>query len=126
MQPLPVNEVPKSMAKRITYQMPARLQRELKTVRFMIEIFCRDKHDTPILCQSCTELFNYAEIRLELCRFQEDKPTCGNCPVHCYRKSKAKQIKEVMRYAGPKMSYKHPILAIHHILDGRKKVSLPT
>jgi hypothetical protein len=28
-------------------------------------------------------------------------------------------IKEVMRYAGPRLIYSHPILAIMHLLDGR-------
>jgi hypothetical protein len=31
------------------------------------------------------------------------------------------KIKEVMRYAGPRLIYRHPILAIRHLLDGLKR-----
>jgi len=31
------------------------------------------------------------------------------------------RIKTVMSYAGPRMIFKHPILAIYHVLDGRRK-----
>jgi hypothetical protein len=30
------------------------------------------------------------------------------------------RVREVMRYAGPKMLTRHPVLAIGHIIDGRK------
>lgn len=106
----------------------SRMKREWDTVETMIGIFCKDKH-SPIeqeLCNDCFELQQYAAEKLRKCRWQEDKPTCANCPIHCYRKSMAKKIKEVMRYAGPKMIYKHPIMAIRHLLDGRREVELPT
>ena len=31
------------------------------------------------------------------------------------------KIREVMRYAGPRMSYRHPLLAFYHFFDGMKK-----
>jgi hypothetical protein len=30
-------------------------------------------------------------------------------------------VKKVMRYAGPRMLLHHPVLAMHHVFDGRKK-----
>jgi hypothetical protein len=30
------------------------------------------------------------------------------------------QVKTVMRYSGPRMSYRHPYLAMRHLLDRRK------
>jgi hypothetical protein len=33
------------------------------------------------------------------------------------------QVKVVMRYAGPRMLWHHPILALFHILDGLKRNS---
>jgi len=36
------------------------------------------------------------------------------------------QVKEMMRYAGPRMLFKHPGYAILHMLDGfRKPIELP-
>jgi hypothetical protein len=32
-------------------------------------------------------------------------------------------IRKVMRYAGPRMIYHHPIMALRHLLDGRRTPS---
>jgi hypothetical protein len=34
------------------------------------------------------------------------------------------RIRAVMRYAGPRMSYRHPILTLFHFWDGHKKPPL--
>ena len=92
----------------------------------MLEIYCRDHHsEKKELCRDCRELMNYAEMRLDGCPFQEEKTTCANCPVHCYHPSMKERIKEVMRYSGPRMTYRHPALALCHLIDGRKKPSRP-
>jgi hypothetical protein len=65
---------------------------------------------------------DYATVRLERCRFGESKPTCARCPVHCYKSERRDQVKQVMRYAGPRMLWKHPILALRHWLDGYRPV----
>jgi hypothetical protein len=31
-------------------------------------------------------------------------------------------MREVMRFAGPRMMWRHPFLAIRHLLDERKKM----
>lgn len=94
-----------------------RLSREWKTVSAMLRIYCRDHHhEAP--CEECKELSRYVHLRLERCRFGEEKPTCANCPVHCYRRDRREQIKAVMRYAGPKMLWEHPLLSLMHLLDG--------
>ncbi|MFX0066637.1 MAG: nitrous oxide-stimulated promoter family protein [Candidatus Hermodarchaeota archaeon] len=99
-----------------------RMVRERKTVAAMIQIYCHGLHNTKNeLCTDCNDLLAYAEQRLESCPYQENKTTCANCSTHCYKPSMRKQIKTVMRYAGPRMMYKHPLLAVKHVLDGRKK-----
>ena len=94
-----------------------RLAREWKTVTAMIRIYCRDRHGAA-LCRDCAELTQYVSVRLDRCRFGEDKPTCAKCPVHCYQRERREQIKAVMRYAGPKMLWEHPWLSLWHLLDG--------
>ncbi len=99
-----------------------RIEREKRTVRAMVEIFCRDHHpEAKGLCPRCGELMDYAEMRLGKCPFQEEKTTCANCPVHCYQPAMKERIQEVMRYSGPRMTYRHPVLAVRHMMDGRKK-----
>lgn len=98
-----------------------RIARELKTVRVMIELYCRDHHGRGgELCDHCAALWGYAQRRVERCSFGEDKPTCVNCPVHCFKASMREEIKTVMRYAGPRMVLRHPVLSIFHLLDGRR------
>jgi hypothetical protein len=63
--------------------------------------------------------------RIDKCPFQAEKPTCANCPIHCYKKDRREEVREVMRYAGPRMLLRHPVLAVLHQLDGKRRVELP-
>ncbi|MDH6354795.1 hypothetical protein M2132_001126 [Dysgonomonas sp. PH5-45] len=91
---------------------------EKKIVSLMISVYCSAKHSSPKgrLCHSCSELEAYAHQRLQKCIYGEDKPTCKQCPVHCYKPSMKVQMQEVMRFSGPRMILVHPIAAIKHLL----------
>lgn len=88
----------------------------------MIGIYCRGHGHTREkgFCPGCETLGRYAKERLDRCVFGEDKPVCSKCPVHCYKPQMRAEITAVMRYAGPKMIFRRPILALRHMLDGRK------
>ena len=102
-----------------------RMKREDRTVEVMIGIYCRDQHGGEReLCTECSELLEYARFRLEKCPFQENKTTCANCPIHCYKPTMRERVRAVMRYAGPRMLHRHPILTLFHFLDGRRKEPL--
>lgn len=99
-----------------------KLCRERKTVKVMIGIYCRDNHEPADgLCDECDSLMSYTETRLAACPFGEGKPPCTDCPVHCYEPVRRELIRAVMRYAGPRMTFRHPVLAMHHLLGKRKK-----
>jgi hypothetical protein len=88
----------------------------------MLDIYCRDHHgEHAARCEACAALARYAEKRLSACPFGADKPTCSNCLVHCCAPDPREQVRAVMRYAGPRMLLRHPVLAIAHILDGRRR-----
>ena len=96
-----------------------RLNRERKTMEAMMKIYCREQHGaTAALCSECQELLNYANMRFDRCRFGEEKPTCARCPVHCYQRDRRERVKVMMRYAGPRMLWEHPVMSLHHWLDG--------
>jgi predicted amidophosphoribosyltransferase len=96
------------------------METEKRTVVAMIEIFCHGQHDTKKeLCPECRELLDYALQRLEKCPFQEKKPKCSECPVHCYKPDMREKIRAVMKYAGPRMLYRHPVLSGAHYLTGK-------
>ncbi len=95
---------------------------EFRTVSLMIELYCRHHHNETELCNECSSLRDYAEIRLDRCPYGQDKPTCNKCPIHCYKPEPKQTMKAVMRYSGPRMLLPHPILAIRHLLHERKSV----
>jgi hypothetical protein len=102
-----------------------RISRESNTVAVMLTLYCHKHHLADGLCTQCEELMEYAHERLEKCPFGEGKTTCARCPVHCYRLEMRQKIRAVMRYSGPRMIYRHPIMAIQHLMDGRRKEPLP-
>ena len=105
-----------------------RVRRERRTIAAMLVIYCRDHRHRPgrtvrragDLCPGCAELLGYAEERLRGCRYGAAKPTCADCPVHCYKPAMRERVREVMRYAGPRMLLSHPLLAILHLIDSAR------
>lgn len=93
------------------------LEQEKQTVHQMIDIYCHGKkHHDKGLCKECSALLDYAFARLDNCKFGEEKPTCRKCPIHCYKPAMREQMREVMRYSGPRMMLYHPVAAIRHII----------
>jgi len=45
---------------------------------------------------------------------------CNLCQVHCYSEAMRARVREVMRYAGPRMPLRHPWLALRHLLAKRR------
>lgn len=112
---------------RETPPLKGRLAREFLTMHHMVDLWCRDHHGAAAShpCASCAEFLAYAERRLAKCPYGQDKPTCSNCPIHCYKQAPREFAKEVMRYSGPRMITRHPWLALLHVADGRRKVDHP-
>ena len=96
----------------------------------MIGLFCRKHHrQENSLCPDCKDLSLYAGIKLDSCAYlltavkknkaesgkKLKKISCLNCPVHCYRDDYRLKIKKVMRFAGPKILFYHPVLLLKHL-----------
>jgi len=98
-----------------------RIVREKQTILAMARIYCRHHHGMAgELCSECAALLDYARRRLDTCPFQEEKPACNHCQVHCYSAKRRERIKVVMRYAGPRMLLRHPVFSLYHLLDKRR------
>ena len=105
-----------------------RLRREYLPIEAMIHIYCHGQHDLNgeiDLCLECQSLRDYAHERLLRCPFQEDKSTCAKCSIHCYRPDMRERVREVMRYAGPHMAYRHPYLAFMHLVIDERRTPPP-
>lgn len=101
-----------------------RREREAIIVRHMIDIYCNAHHNVErgrkSRCESCSALIEYAGKRLQKCKFGDSKPVCKECPVHCYSLSMRENMKQVMRWSGPRMLYKKPLYAFIHMIDSQR------
>ncbi len=88
----------------------------------MIRLYCAAHHATERPCEDCARLAAYALARLDGCRFGPRKPVCAVCPTHCYRPREREAIRAVMRWAGPRMLLRHPVLAALHLLHRARGV----
>lgn len=97
---------------------PNRQLSEIKTIRTMIEIYCRGRHGSRRgqLCASCAALAEYAAERIKKCPHGDRKTTCRLCATHCYAPRQREHVREVMRYAGPRMLLHDPAAALIHLL----------
>ena len=105
-----------------------RLKREHDTLVCMTRIYCsahEHDRDGARLCPECARLMQYAQRRLQKCPYGTRKPTCANCPIHCYKPVQRQRAREIMRFAGPRMTWRHPIRALRHVFDKLRKVEHP-
>lgn len=95
--------------------------KDTKTIEVMVRMYCAGLHKTKRgFCRDCAGLLDYARMRLDKCPFGAKKPACAKCTVHCYSPSMRSKVTAVMKYAGPRMILKHPILSVLHSMRGRQ------
>jgi predicted amidophosphoribosyltransferase len=98
----------------------SKIKSDLETADLMIHIFCQNRHGRREgLCPECRELLEYVTLRLKKCPLRENKPRCSKCPVHCYKPEMRERIRAVMKYAGPRMLYRHPVRSWKHYVQGK-------
>ena len=96
----------------------SRREREARIVAYMIRFYCVSLHDSKkILCADCRGLTAYLHKRLLTCKFGDTKPACKECTVHCYSPAMRAKMRDVMRWAGSRMLFKHPFYAILYLID---------
>ena len=96
----------------------SRREREKIIVLEMIRMYCAGNHSGgAVLCEECSALAGYSEKRLLSCMYGDSKPVCKVCPVHCYSPQRREQMRNVMKYSGPRMIYLKPLFAIVHMID---------
>lgn len=95
----------------------SKIVKDKRILQLMIEIYCSANHQSGALCDNCSSLLEYSVKRLENCKFGEKKPSCRKCTVHCYRPDMREQIRQVMRYSGPRMIFYSPFEAIRHLFS---------
>ncbi|MDE7469952.1 MAG: nitrous oxide-stimulated promoter family protein [Paramuribaculum sp.] len=96
-----------------------RTEREKQVVGQMIAVYCKKRHRSvgDDLCDDCRRLTEYACRRIDCCPKGTLKTSCRKCEIHCYDPASREQIREVMRYVGPRMILINPFSAIRHLLS---------
>ena len=99
-----------------------------KTLTVMISMYCTANHrdmkkTNDKLCTDCFKLEQYALLKLQQCPFGIEKPNCTKCPVHCYSKEMRDKILVTMRYSGPRMVLRHPILSTFYLFNNARKIT---
>ena len=97
-----------------------RIEQEKQTIRKMVALYCRHHLKQDTVPEEYELLAEYACQRLDHCQFGENKKSCKKCPVHCYTPQKRQQIREIMRWAGPRMLFYAPKDTVVHILHSIK------
>ncbi|PST85465.1 nitrous oxide-stimulated promoter family protein [Photobacterium sp. NCIMB 13483] len=114
------------MNKETDFRLLGRLDSEFKTITAMIDIYCAKHHQINTLkfqrCNNCDQFRAYVKQRLDRCPYGENKPSCKQCPIHCYKPQQKIMSQTIMRYSGPKMIVKHPIMAIKHLIHDKKTI----
>ena len=93
------------------------------TLEAIGRIYCKAHHstaekDTAGLCAECRETINNALARTERCPYGHSG-NCQDCDIKCNRGEQQIRIKEIMRYAAPRMFVTHPVMAANYV---RKKL----
>lgn len=97
-------------------------EREKSMVLQMISLYCKKKHGVKSgLCADCAELNAYARQCSDNCPFMETKTFCSNCRVHCCKADMREKIREIMRFSGHRMIFRHPMAAIRHVIETKKE-----
>ncbi|MDJ6965144.1 nitrous oxide-stimulated promoter family protein [Salmonella enterica] len=99
-----------------------RIAREKLTIKKMIALYESQCPQASAVQGHYEALFAYAQKRLDKCVFGEEKPACKQCPVHCYQPAKREEMKQIMRWAGPRMLWRHPVLTVRHLIDDKRPV----
>ena len=108
------------------YKLQNKREHEKKSILYMIRIYCRHNHKdyhktyyktfgSRDICKECQEIYNYAVLRIDKCRYMEHKTFCSACPTPCYRKDMREKIKNIMSFSGKRMLFYNPPIALKHI-----------
>ncbi|AMP21189.1 hypothetical protein AZF37_08490 [endosymbiont 'TC1' of Trimyema compressum] len=87
----------------------------------MITLYCKKNHESERVCPECKELMAYSDVRAECCPNIEEDVFCSKCSTQCYSKDKKQVMGKVMRYAGPRMLFYHPLLLVRHIFQRKQQ-----
>ena len=95
----------------------SRIEKEKKVIKKMVKIYCKGHGHGKEICENCNKLIEYANHRLDFCKFGDKKTFCSKCTIHCYKPEMSEFVKQVMQYSGPRMLLYNPLMALKHLIQ---------
>lgn len=93
------------------------------TLLGLFKIYCAHEHadkaegiENDSLCPSCRVSLDYSLERTLTCKLKGSGQLCSSCPVHCFEPDQRENIRKIMRFSGPRLIWKSPLLAIRYVL----------
>lgn len=96
-----------------------RRQKKHDIVVQMVDIYCsgnKHKLDENGKCADCDLLLRYSKSRTDRCPYINETLFCSNCPTPCYRPDMKERMRDLMKYAGPRLFFKRPFTVIWHMI----------
>ncbi|MBQ9690698.1 MAG: nitrous oxide-stimulated promoter family protein [Eggerthellaceae bacterium] len=102
-----------------------RIKQEKNILALMVYISCKGHNHKGRLaggvCPECQDLIDYSFVKIGSCKKGLAKTFCSECDTNCYAPQERESIRQAMRYAGPRMIFHRPLMAIRHAYSMRKK-----
>lgn len=100
-----------------------KIDKDRRTLEAIGSIYCRGNHDAiekdaAGMCPECREAIEQTLARAASCPHGHEG-NCQDCETHCQRGEAQLRIKAIMKYAAPRMAFRHPIMTIEYL---RKKL----
>ena len=88
-------------------------------------IYCRAHHaecaqDAAGLCPECREVVETTLAKAQTCPYGHSG-NCQDCDTQCQRGTSKQRVKAMMRYAAPRMVYRHPLMTLSYVSKKFKK-----
>lgn len=95
------------------------------TMEAIGKIYCRGNHDAAarsndIMCPDCRQTIEHTLERASSCPYGHNH-NCEDCETHCQRGQSQQDIKRIMRYAAPRMAYRHPLMTLVYLKKKLRK-----
>jgi len=114
---LPLQFINNSYSTKTNRIMGKVIDREKRTIAFMIRLYCRHRLHQQEPSEEYRALTDYCQHRLDHCRWQDEKPACKRCPCHCYAPEQRERVRQIMRWTGPRMILYAPLEVLRHLLN---------
>lgn len=99
------------------------IEKDRRTLEAIGRIYCQGNHascekDASGMCPECRAAIEQTLARTEVCPHNHEG-NCQDCTTPCHRGEAKQQIKNIMRYAAPRMIFRHPFMTLEYL---RKKI----